>query len=220
MSMLGLSPTGSGKTGAFTLVSLQQVDPAVKGTQVLCLAPTRILAESIKRVYDSLAANSGITCVALVGGGERYERGQLNHHVVIATPQRANDLLKKRILEVSKLRVFIVDEVDRTVARYSQMVKAIIEAARRAQKGYVGDIAIPLRARAGVVDVNDVTVLVTSLPVRSILASPYHYVDSSPPLSLSLPLPLPIHLLTTAPTRYHKFCFSRPPSQRPSTEPT
>lgn len=113
----GKAPTGSGKTLAFGLPLLARVAPAAsKRPRALILAPTRELAEQIKKELQPVAAAADRK-VAAVYGGVRYN-GQINAlkkgvDVLVATPGRLEDLIEQRALELKHVEIVVIDEADR-----------------------------------------------------------------------------------------------------------
>lgn len=123
--------SGTGKTGAFTIGMLQSLDLTEKSTQALILAPTRELAEQIKTVVKALSAYMGIEVVLCVGGVPlRTNTNELRNkpHVVVATTGRACDLIERKALDLSKLRVIILDEADQMLSSdFEEQVHKIFE---------------------------------------------------------------------------------------------
>jgi ATP-dependent RNA helicase RhlE len=113
--VVGIAQTGTGKTGAFMIPSLERIEPGA-GLQVLVLCPTRELAQQVAEDAKLLARGSAFR-VASVVGGVGYEpqitalRG--GWEVVAATPGRFNDHLDRGNVDLSGLRVLILDEADR-----------------------------------------------------------------------------------------------------------
>jgi ATP-dependent RNA helicase DeaD len=111
--VLGQAQTGTGKTAAFTLPMLQHLE--ADGLQVLILTPTRELAIQVSEAVYRYGEHLGVK-VLPVYGGQAYERQerrlQRGVHVVVGTPGRTLDLIRKRTLDVSKVRFMILDEAD------------------------------------------------------------------------------------------------------------
>src|SRR5690554_1875688 len=114
--LIALAQTGTGKTGAFGLPALQQVDASSKAVQVLVLSPTRELAIQIAKDLKTFAKNlKGIKTVAVYGGANistQIRALDNGCQVVIGTPGRMLDLIKRRKLNVSNVRSLILDEAD------------------------------------------------------------------------------------------------------------
>ena len=114
---IGQAQTGTGKTAAFGIPLLQYVDPKIEKIQGLVLAPTRELAKQIAKQLFRFARYSPerIFTEAVYGGDPiEKQRAALNRptHIVVATPGRLIDLLKIKALDLSAVRIAILDEAD------------------------------------------------------------------------------------------------------------
>jgi ATP-dependent RNA helicase DeaD len=113
---IGQARTGTGKTAAFMLPTLERIDPNRRVVQVLVLAPTRELSEQVAAESQRLSAIKGIRLVSAVGGKpirrqmDELEKGA---QVVIGTPGRVLDLMRRGNLRLSELSVMVLDEADR-----------------------------------------------------------------------------------------------------------
>jgi ATP-dependent RNA helicase DeaD len=111
--VVGQAQTGTGKTAAFTLPILQQLK--ADGLQMLVLTPTRELAIQVAEAVYRYGHKLGIR-VLPVYGGESYERQERRLekgvHVVVGTPGRTLDLIKKRTLNLSNVSHVVLDEAD------------------------------------------------------------------------------------------------------------
>jgi len=112
--LIGQARTGTGKTLAFGLPLLQRLDPTDRRTQALVIVPTR---ELCLQVHDDLAigAARGLTTIAVYGGTpyeEQTEALQSGVHVVVGTPGRLLDHLNRGTLDLSAVRVLVLDEAD------------------------------------------------------------------------------------------------------------
>jgi ATP-dependent RNA helicase DeaD len=114
--LIGQAQTGTGKTAAFALPILERIDPKKRETQALVLTPTRELAMQVAEAIHSYAAKLEHVSVLPVYGGapivpqlKRLERGA---HVVVGTPGRIIDHLDRGSLDLSKLRIIVLDEAD------------------------------------------------------------------------------------------------------------
>ena len=113
--ILAQAQTGTGKTYAFLLPSLQQVKPNVHMEQVLIIAPTRELARQIAEVADALAPALGVDVLSLIGGKTIENQLQKLHrhpHVIIGTPGRLLDHCRRNSLDLSGVGRVVVDEAD------------------------------------------------------------------------------------------------------------
>ena len=114
-NILGQARTGTGKTAAFGIPTLQRLDPTGR-LQALCLAPTRELAVQVTGELRRLAQYTALRCVAVYGGQKiQTQVHQLGRkpHFVIGTPGRVIDMINRGHLDLSNIRVAILDEVER-----------------------------------------------------------------------------------------------------------
>ncbi len=115
--VLGRAPTGSGKTLAFGLPLLHLVDTGTRRRpRGLVLAPTRELAEQIRRDLEPLAAVLDRTLVAVYGGvalGPQTDAIEAGADIVIATPGRLLDLVEREIVDLGAVDRVVIDEADR-----------------------------------------------------------------------------------------------------------
>ncbi len=114
--LLGVAQTGTGKTAAFALPILTTLDSNAEGVQVLCLAPTRELAIQVAEAFKSYAKHIPDFHVIPIYGGADY-RSQLRQlkrgaQVVVGTPGRVMDHIRRGTLKLDTLRTLILDEAD------------------------------------------------------------------------------------------------------------
>jgi ATP-dependent RNA helicase DeaD len=114
--VLGLAQTGTGKTAAFALPLLANIDISKNHPQVLVLAPTRELAIQVSEAFQSYSRHMRGFHVMPIYGGQSYNiqfkqlaRGP---HVVVGTPGRIMDHLKRKTLDLSNLQALVLDEAD------------------------------------------------------------------------------------------------------------
>ena len=114
--VLGVAQTGTGKTAAFALPLLANIDVTSKKTQVLVLAPTRELAIQVAEAFQSYSRHLNGFHVMPIYGGQSYniQFKQLNRgpQVVVGTPGRIMDHLKRKTLDLSNLKTLVLDEAD------------------------------------------------------------------------------------------------------------
>lgn len=121
-NVIGQAQSGSGKTAAFVLGMLYRVKIDSPATcQALCVTPTRELAVQIfQNAVTPMAAHMKGLKVRLALAGETIERGaKLDSHIVIGTPGKVVDWLKRRIINTKTVKVFVLDEADNMVAEVS-----------------------------------------------------------------------------------------------------
>ena len=114
--LIGQAQTGTGKTAAFALPILQQLDLSSRATQALVLTPTRELAMQVSEAMHSYAKKlDGVTVLPVYGGAPIF--GQMKHlqrgaHVVVGTPGRLIDHLDRGTLDLGEVRMVVLDEAD------------------------------------------------------------------------------------------------------------
>lgn len=114
--VLGMAQTGSGKTAAFSLPILAQIDPTEKHPQLLVMAPTRELAIQVADACEQFVKYAkGINIVTLYGG-QRYDIQlralKQGAQVVVGTPGRILDHLRRGTLSLAELKAIVLDEAD------------------------------------------------------------------------------------------------------------
>lgn len=114
--VLGTAQTGTGKTAAFALPILSQLDLSQKTPQALVLAPTRELALQVCEAFESYAGRlRGVHVLPVYGGqgyGQQLSALRRGVHIVVGTPGRIMDHLDKGTLDLSELRFLVLDEAD------------------------------------------------------------------------------------------------------------
>jgi ATP-dependent RNA helicase DeaD len=114
--VLGQAQTGTGKTAAFALPVLAQIDTKLTAPQALVLAPTRELAIQVAEAFQSYAAHiKGFHVLPIYGGqayGPQLSALRRGVHVVVGTPGRVIDHIEKGSLDLSQLKTLILDEAD------------------------------------------------------------------------------------------------------------
>jgi len=119
--VLGIAKTGSGKTAAFVLPILQQLEVAQisqhRDPTVLVLVPTRELADQVTQVFREFlpSLTSGVSCLAVYGGVSINTQMQALRRVdvLVATPGRLLDLLEKNAVRLASIQTLVLDEADK-----------------------------------------------------------------------------------------------------------
>lgn len=128
-NLIGQAQSGSGKTAAFVIGMLYRIQidsPAT--TQALCVTPTRELAVQIvnKTVIPMAAHMKGLK-IKLALGGEQVERGKrLDAHLVVGTPGKVVDWLKRRTINPKTIQVFVLDEADNMVSEGGHRANSLL----------------------------------------------------------------------------------------------
>jgi len=114
--VIAQAQSGTGKTGAFTVSTLQMVDLSVTEIQGLILAPTRELAVQIHTVISKLGSFlENLKCSLLIGGRSmEQDIAELQHkpHIVVGTPGRIHDLIRRRKINTKTIKLLVLDEAD------------------------------------------------------------------------------------------------------------
>ncbi len=114
--LIGQAQTGTGKTAAFSLPLLSRLDLSSKDTQILVLAPTRELAIQVAEAMQSYARHlKGFHIMPIYGGqsiGIQLKQLRRGAHVVVGTPGRVMDHLRRKTLKLGNLKALVLDEAD------------------------------------------------------------------------------------------------------------
>ena len=115
-NLLGTAQTGTGKTAAFALPLLSNIDPQQKTPQILVLTPTRELAIQVAEAFQSYAKHiKGFNVLPIYGGadiGGQLRGLKRGAQVVVGTPGRMLDHLKRKSLNLSQVKSLVLDEAD------------------------------------------------------------------------------------------------------------
>jgi ATP-dependent RNA helicase DeaD len=116
VDVVGQSQTGSGKTAAFGLPAIEKVDVTKRQTQVLVLCPTRELAVQVSEQVHQLAFFKRGLHALPIYGGQSYDRQFMGlrqgAHIVIGTPGRVMDHMRRGTLRLDAVQLVVLDEVD------------------------------------------------------------------------------------------------------------
>jgi translation initiation factor 4A len=128
--LIAQAQSGTGKTGTFTIGSLARIDPTIKAVQVLCLVPTRELAQQIEIVAGAIGGHFGVKTYAAMGKTPvREDIRCLDRGVqfLIGTPGRIYDLMNRRAFSTEHIKVIIVDEADQMLEdRFREQLQCIL----------------------------------------------------------------------------------------------
>lgn len=129
--IVALAKTGTGKTAAFGLPLLQLIDTNKSDIQAIILAPTRELGQQIHANLSSFASHIPSIAIAAICGGTpikpQIERLQEDTHIVVATPGRLADLIKREAINIKNISYFILDEADEMVSALKAGLDTIIK---------------------------------------------------------------------------------------------
>ena len=114
--LIGLASTGTGKTASFGLPLMHYTDPEINFTQGLVICPTRELCLQISSDLSNYGKNlKGVNVVAVYGGTDiqkQIKQIQKTAHIIVATPGRLLDLIKRKKVNLKNVDVVILDEAD------------------------------------------------------------------------------------------------------------
>lgn len=139
VDFVGQAQTGTGKTAAFGLPLLAQIDPDDKKVQALILAPTRELGQQIARQLFKFTKYTSKVFTEAVYGGEKIDIqiARLNRptQVVVATPGRLIDLMQRKAVDISGIKTLVLDEADEMLSMgFKKDLTTILEATASAKR--------------------------------------------------------------------------------------
>ena len=150
--VIGQAPTGTGKTAAFALPILQQLDLQATGTQALVLTPTRELAIQVAEAFHSYSKYLGRVRVLPIYGGQpiqkQLERLRSGVQVVVGTPGRVMDHLRRGTLDLAGLKMIVLDEADEMLRMgFIEDVEWILSQAPKALQTALFSATMPVEIR-------------------------------------------------------------------------
>ncbi|WP_374089277.1 DEAD/DEAH box helicase [Methylomicrobium lacus] len=175
--VLGQAQTGTGKTAAFALPILSRIDLRQKDPQVLVLAPTRELAIQVAEAFQRYAAHLKGFHVLPIYGGQDYssQLRQLNRgaHVVVGTPGRVMDHMRRGTLKLDNLSVLVLDEADEMLRMgFIDDVEWILEQTPKNRQIALFSATMPMQirkiAQTYLTDPEQVTIKVTTASAENI----------------------------------------------------
>jgi len=114
--IIAQAQSGTGKTACFGVGSLQIINHELEATQVLILAPTHELASQIKGVITDIGRFEKVKVQLLVGGtsvdADRTKLDEEPPHIVVGTPGRVHDMIRRKYLKTEKIDLIVLDEAD------------------------------------------------------------------------------------------------------------
>lgn len=129
--VVALAKTGTGKTAAFGLPLLQLIDTKNSNIQAVILAPTRELGQQIHTNLTAFSSHDSSISIAAICGGipikPQIERLKKETHIVVATPGRLADLVKRGAINIKSISYFILDEADEMVSALKDGLDNIIK---------------------------------------------------------------------------------------------
>ncbi len=167
--LIGQAKTGSGKTAAFGIGLLEHINPRFFGVQAMVLCPTRELADQVGKELRRLARAIPNIKLVLLCGGKPFgpQKGSLEHgaHIVVGTPGRIQDHLRRGTFKLDGLKTLVLDEADRMLDMgFSEVMKEIISKTPKARQTLLFSATYPdaIKRMCGSILRNPVTVKVDS----------------------------------------------------------
>lgn len=151
IDMIAKAQTGTGKTLAFTLPILQLIAPHREQVQALILTPTRELALQITAEVKKLASSVGATVLACYGGQDvdaQVKKLKKAPHIVVATPGRLMDHMRRETINIGKISHLVLDEADQMLHMgFLQEVESIILQTPKAKQTMLFSATMPEQIR-------------------------------------------------------------------------
>ncbi len=145
--LVAMAKTGTGKTAAFGIPLLQSVDIQQEAIQTLILAPTRELGQQIHENLVKIAAFDPAISIAAICGGipikPQIERLKTTTHIVVATPGRLADLVKRKAIDIRNIQNFVLDEADEMVTALKEGLDTIIEVLPKSRRTLLFTATMP-----------------------------------------------------------------------------
>jgi translation initiation factor 4A len=114
--IIAQAQSGTGKTGAFSIGTLQIIDETLNKTQAIIMSPTRELSKQIHGVLSTLSSQMNVKLQLLIGGTSTDEDKEKlkndNPHIIIGCPGRIYDMLRRKHIDTEKLNLLVLDEAD------------------------------------------------------------------------------------------------------------
>jgi ATP-independent RNA helicase DbpA len=150
--VIAQAPTGSGKTVAFGLGLLHRLDVTFVKPQALVLCPTRELADQVAKELRRLAATiPNLKVLLLTGGvalGPQLASLRKDSHVVVGTPGRVQEMIKKKALSLAKVKTLVLDEADRMLDMgFEEAIRDIVRSLPPKRQGLLFSATFPEEIR-------------------------------------------------------------------------
>lgn len=151
--MIGQAQTGTGKTAAFALPLLSKIDPCKREPQVLILAPTRELALQVATAFETYSKQMpGVSVVAVYGGapmGPQLKALRMGAQIIVATPGRLVDHLRRDEKLLSTIQSLVLDEADEMLKLgFMDDLEVIFEAMPESRQSVLFSATLPHSIRA------------------------------------------------------------------------
>ncbi|MEP1488362.1 MAG: DEAD/DEAH box helicase [Algibacter sp.] len=145
--VVALAKTGTGKTAAFGLPVLQLIDVENTNIQAIILTPTRELGQQIYNNLVAFSSQSPNISIASICGGTpikaQIERLKSDTHIIVATPGRLADLVKRGAIHIKNINYFILDEADEMVSALKDGLDSIIKEIPKSRRTLLFTATLP-----------------------------------------------------------------------------
>jgi translation initiation factor 4A len=130
--LIAQAQSGSGKTGTFTISTLQKIDLSLKCTQALIIAPTHELAKQIAFVFESLGSHmEGLVVKLLIGGTSVTEDVSdlkaNTPHIIVGCPGRIFDMIRRNHVNTHTIKTLCMDEADELLSGFKEQIYNIFQ---------------------------------------------------------------------------------------------
>lgn len=115
-NIIGQAKTGSGKTAVFAITIIEKIDYKDKNVQAIVLSPTRELAIQVTHEINRIGKGKGIKAITIYGGQSietQFKKLKENPRVLVCTPGRLLDHMRRGTIKVDKVRILVIDEADK-----------------------------------------------------------------------------------------------------------
>lgn len=203
--VIGQGKTGSGKTAAFGLGLLQKLDVKLFKTQSLVLCPTRELADQVASELRRLArATHNVKILTLCGGvpiGPQIGSLERGAHIVVGTPGRIDDHLRKKTLRLGSVTTLVLDEADRMLDMgFQDTIDDIVDCISTNRQTLLFSATFPreIESIAERVMLDPITVQAPSTHDEETIKQAFHQVSDAQSRMIALRLLLAKHSVTSA----------------------
>jgi ATP-dependent RNA helicase DeaD len=129
--VIGQAQTGTGKTAAFSIPVLNNLDLNIDKPQCLILCPTRELAVQVKKEIKNISAFMDVRSTAVYGGApiiEQIKKIKKGSHIIVGTPGRTIDLIRRNVIKFNDIKTIILDEADEMLKMgFREDIETILE---------------------------------------------------------------------------------------------
>ncbi|SHI65142.1 ATP-dependent RNA helicase DeaD [Dethiosulfatibacter aminovorans DSM 17477] len=149
--VIGQAHTGTGKTAAFSIPVINNIDLDINKPQCLILCPTRELAVQVKKEIKKITAHMNIKSTAVYGGApvvDQIKKIRRGSHIIVGTPGRTIDLIRRRVISFNNIKTVILDEADEMLKMgFREDIETILENANEDIQTLFFSATIPKEVR-------------------------------------------------------------------------